>query len=102
MDNIVKIECITEEIIKSKKTGKTYNNMEDFLKENKIEDLMFHKYVVPTLENIAKAEANIYDDWRLRGTIKQGQDKDRKNAEYIVNELSSRLSDTKYFAQRYK
>jgi hypothetical protein len=70
--------------------------------ENKIEDLMFHKYVVPTLENIAKAEANIYDDWRLRGTIKQGQDKDRKNAEYIVNELSSRLSDTKYFAQRYK
>ena len=39
MDNITKIECQTEEIIKSKKTGKTYNNMEDFLKENKIEDL---------------------------------------------------------------
>ena len=39
MDNIVKIECITEEIIKSKKTGKTYKTMDDFLKENKIEDL---------------------------------------------------------------
>lgn len=39
MDNIVKIECQTVEIIKSKKTGKTYNNMKDFLKENKIEDL---------------------------------------------------------------
>ena len=29
----------TEEIIKSKKTGKTYNTMEDFLKENTMEDL---------------------------------------------------------------
>jgi hypothetical protein len=32
MDNLPKIECQTVEIIKSKKTGKTYNNMEDFLK----------------------------------------------------------------------
>ena len=39
MDNIIKIECITEEIIKSKKTGKTYKSMDDFLKENKVEDL---------------------------------------------------------------
>ena len=29
----------TEEIIKSKKTGKTYKTMEDFLKENTVEDL---------------------------------------------------------------
>ena len=35
MDNLVK----TEEIIKSKKTDKTYKTMEDFLKENTIEDL---------------------------------------------------------------
>ena len=39
MDNLPKIECKTVEIIKSKKNGKTYNNMEDFLKENTIEDL---------------------------------------------------------------
>ena len=39
MDNITKIECQTEEIIKSKKTGKTYKTMEDFLKENPMEDL---------------------------------------------------------------
>ena len=39
MDNIPKIECKTVEIIKSKKTGKTYNTMEEFLKENVIEDL---------------------------------------------------------------
>jgi hypothetical protein len=29
----------TEEIIKSKKTGKTYNTLEEFLKENTMEDL---------------------------------------------------------------
>ncbi len=39
MDNLPKIECKTVEIIKSKKTGKTYNTMEEFLKENVIEDL---------------------------------------------------------------
>ena len=35
MDNLIK----TEEIIKSKKTDKTYKTMEEFLKENNIEDL---------------------------------------------------------------
>ena len=39
MDNLPKIECQTVEVIRSKKTGKTYNTMEDFLKENTIEDL---------------------------------------------------------------
>jgi hypothetical protein len=39
MDNLPKIECQTVEIIRSKKTGKTYNTMEEFLKENTIEDL---------------------------------------------------------------
>ena len=35
MDNLVK----TEEIIKSKKNGKIYKTMEEFLKENTLEDL---------------------------------------------------------------
>ena len=39
MDNLPKIECKTLEIIRSKKTGKTYNTMKEFLKENVIEDL---------------------------------------------------------------
>ena len=39
MDNLPKIECKTVEIIRSKKTGKIYNTMEEFLKENTIEDL---------------------------------------------------------------
>ena len=45
MDNIPKIECQTEEVIKSKKTGKTYKTMEDFLKENVKEDLQKDLFV---------------------------------------------------------
>jgi len=49
MDNIPKIECQTVEIIKSKKTGKTYKTMEEFLKENTTEDLQ--KDVAITISN---------------------------------------------------
>ena len=45
MDNLPKIECQTVEIIKSKKTGKTYKTMEDFLKENVMEDLQKDLFV---------------------------------------------------------
>ena len=52
MDNLSKIECKTVEIIKSKKTGKTYNTMEDFLKENTIEDLQKDVSVVISNEGL--------------------------------------------------
>jgi hypothetical protein len=52
MDNLPKIECQTVEIIKSKKTGKTYNNMDDFLKENTIEDLQKDVSITITNEGL--------------------------------------------------
>ena len=52
MDNLPKIECKTLEIIKSKKTGKTYNTMEEFLKENTIEDLQKDLSVTITNEGL--------------------------------------------------
>jgi hypothetical protein len=52
MDNLPKIECQTVEIIKSKKTEKTYNNMEEFLKENKIEDLQKDLSITITNEGL--------------------------------------------------
>jgi len=52
MDNLVEIECKTVEIIKSKKTGKTYNNMDDFLKENTIEDLQKDVSITITNEGL--------------------------------------------------
>jgi len=52
MDNLPKIECKTLEIIRSKKTGKTYKTMEDFLKENTIEDLQKDLSVTITNEGL--------------------------------------------------
>ncbi len=52
MDNLPKIECKTVEIIKSKKTGKIYNTMEEFLKENAIEDLQKDLSVTITNEGL--------------------------------------------------
>jgi hypothetical protein len=52
MDNLPKIECKTLEIIRSKKTGKTYNTMEEFLKENTIEDLQKDLSVTITNEGL--------------------------------------------------
>ena len=52
MDNLPKIECKTVEIIRSKKTGKTYNTMEEFLKENTIEDLQKDLSVTITNEGL--------------------------------------------------
>ena len=52
MDNLPKIECQTVEVIRSKKTGKTYNTMEEFLKENAIEDLQKDLSVTITNEGL--------------------------------------------------
>jgi hypothetical protein len=52
MDNLPKIECQTVEIIKSKKTGKTYKTIEEFLQENTIEDLQKDVSIVVTNEGL--------------------------------------------------
>jgi len=53
MDNLPKIECETVESFKSKTTGKTYKSKEDFLKENKEEDLLVDLIVKVTNEGLA-------------------------------------------------
>jgi len=53
MDNLVEIECKTVESFKSKVTGKTYTTKEDFLKENKEEDLIVDLTVKVTNEGLA-------------------------------------------------
>ena len=61
MDNIPKIECKTVEIIKSKKTGKTYNTMEEFLKENAIEDLQKDLHSISSDISIDIDISNIFE-----------------------------------------
>jgi hypothetical protein len=53
MDNLPKIECKTEEIIRSKKNGKTYKTIEDFLKENIMEDLQKDLFVKISPEGLS-------------------------------------------------
>jgi hypothetical protein len=56
MDNIVEIECKTEESFKSKTTGKTYKSKEEFLKENKEEDLIVNLTVKVTNKGLELLE----------------------------------------------
>ena len=52
MDNLVEIECKTVEKFKSKTTGKTYITKEEFLKENKEEDLIVDLTIKVTNEGL--------------------------------------------------
>ena len=55
MGEVIKIECKTKEIIKSKKTGKIYKTMEEFLKENqnwKVKEIFTNNNGLTILEKI--------------------------------------------------
>jgi len=69
--------------------------------ENRIEDLVMHKYVIPLMK--AKAATNAtndaYDDIYLRRTIQQTS---VKSAKFIVDGISSNMKQSMYFANRYK
>jgi hypothetical protein len=56
MDNLVEIECKTEESFKSKTNGKTYKTKEEFLKENKEEDLIIDLTVKVTNKGLELLE----------------------------------------------
>ena len=56
MDNLVEIECKTVEKFKSKITGKTYSTKEEFLKENKEEDLVIDLTVQVTNKGLQVLE----------------------------------------------
>jgi hypothetical protein len=56
MDNLVEIECKTVEKFKSKTTGKIYITKEDFLKENKEEDLVIDLTVQVTNKGLQVLE----------------------------------------------
>lgn len=72
--------------------------------ENRLEDLIMHKYIAPALQRTTQpvAQQNTYDDFMLRATIKQGHEKDRRNAEYIADKVSGALTSTIYFQKRYR
>ncbi|MBP6732097.1 MAG: hypothetical protein KA149_08560 [Chitinophagales bacterium] len=71
--------------------------------ENRLEDLIMHKYIVPAMQRSSQpvAQQNSYDDFMLRSTIKQGHEKERRNAEYIVKGITNGLTEANYFTKRF-
>jgi len=69
--------------------------------ENRIEDLVMHKYVIPILKARTAATENTdsYDDIYLRRTIQQTS---AKSAKFIVDGISSNMKESLYLANRYK
>jgi len=69
--------------------------------ENRIEDLVMHKYVIPILKarTAATENSDSYDDIYLRRTIQQTS---AKSAKFIVDGISSNMKESLYFANRYK
>lgn len=72
--------------------------------ENRLEDLLMHKYIVPAMQRSATpvAQQTSYDDFMLRATIKQGHEKDRRNAEYIADKVTGAITSSIYFQKRYR
>lgn len=73
--------------------------------ENRLEDLVLHKYVAPMFEKSLSggvSAAAQYDDFMLRATIKQGHEKDRRNAEYIAEKVSTAVTTSMFNKNRYQ
>lgn len=72
--------------------------------ENRLDDLILHQYVAPLLQqSLAATSAHSeYDDFMLRATIKQGHEKDRRNAEYIADKVSGAVTASMFNKNRYQ
>ncbi len=73
--------------------------------ENRLEDLMMHKYIVPAMQRTLPAAktdtAALYDDFMLRATIKQSSEKADKNAKYIADRVSQAVASSMFNQNRY-
>lgn len=67
--------------------------------ENRLEDLILHKYVAPALSNAPQNSSDSYDDVLLRKTIR---DTSKESAKMIVRGVSESVKDSLYFQTRYR
>lgn len=71
--------------------------------EKRLDDLVFHKYVAPALKQESdRKQIEAYDDYMLRKTIKQGQFKEKQNAEFIVKGVTKGVSEAISISTRYR
>lgn len=101
-DGGILIEAQGGEYIWDRETTQKHSDIIKAAHENRIEDLVLHKYVVPLMKAKENRESESYDDWKLRATIKHGQQLEKQNAKYIVEGISTNMKDNLYFANRYK
>lgn len=94
------LEAEGGEYIWDRQTTAKHNDIIKAAHENRIEDLVMHKYVVPMMKaKNNRTESETYDDMLLRSTIRQSN---KQTAKYIVDGISHNMKDTLYFATRYK
>ncbi len=68
--------------------------------ENRLEDLIFHKYVAPALSSAKKSsESDNYDDAYLRNTIVKTSE---RSAKAIVSGVSDSMANLVYNSNRYR
>lgn len=67
--------------------------------ENRLDDLILHKYVAPALSNAPQNSSDSYDDVLLRKTIR---DTSKESAKMIVRGVSESVKDSLYFQTRYR
>jgi hypothetical protein len=99
-DGGILIEAQGQEYIWDRETTAKHGDIIEAAHKNRIEDLVFHKYVVPMLRvKATQTSSESYDDILLRKTIDRTG---RANARFIVDGISNNMKDIQYFANRYQ
>lgn len=99
-DGGILIEAQGKEYIWDEQTTAKHGDIIQAAHENRIEDLMMHKYVVPMIRSQQQNNnSESYDDMLLRATIKSSN---RQMSKEIVKGISKNMSDAIYLTSRYK
>jgi hypothetical protein len=94
------IEAQGKEYIWDEQTTAKHGDIIQAAHENRIEDLMMHKYVVPMIRSQQQSNnSESYDDMLLRATIKSSN---KQMSKEIVKGISKNMSDAIYLTSRYK
>ncbi len=94
------IEAQGKEYIWDEQTTAKHGDIIQAAHENRIEDLMMHKYVVPMIRSQQQNNnSESYDDMLLRATIKSSN---KQMSKEIVKGISKNMSDAIYLTSRYK
>jgi len=97
------IEAEGDEFINNKVSSKKYSEELQAANDLQLEDLIYHKYLLPALKQAGAAdkEGNLYDDFLLRRTIRAGQELDRENAKSIVTGIANVMRESNYNVRKH-